>query len=400
MNILELKDNFYWTGVQDPDLKAFDIIMLTEFGTSYNSYLLKGSKKTALLETAKLNFYDTYKQSVEAITDIASIDYIIVNHTEPDHVGSVEQLLALNPNLTLVGTTSAINFLKNIVNHPFESIIVKDHDTLSLGDMTLRFMPLPNLHWPDTMYTYWEEKHVLFTCDSFGAHYSHPEVLRSTVTREADYLGAVKFYFDNILAPFKSPYMQRALERIKDLEIDMICTGHGPVLDSHIPEIIELYTTWCKSENPNSGYTVIIPYVSAYGYTKTLATTIQKGLEANEGISVRTYDMEESNFESVVKELEFCDGFLLGTPTIVGDALKPIWELTLSLHTTALKGKLASAFGSYGWSGEGVPNIIERLKQLKLTVLDGYRVKFKPNAKELEEAYCFGKQFGATLLTK
>ena len=266
MKTMELKKNFYWTGVQDHDLRVFDIIMETEFGTSYNSYILKGSEKTVLFETAKVKFWDEYLASLQNLTDIKDIDYIVVDHTEPDHAGSVEHLLEMNPDIQIVGTTAAINFLKNIVNRDFKSIVVKENDTLSLGDKTLRFLILPNLHWPDSMYTYIEEDKTLVTCDSFGAHYAFDGVLRSRVTDEEGYLRAAKYYYDCIFGPFK-PFVLKALDRIKDLDVDMICCGHGPVLDSHLDDIRDLYLKWSTVVNPNPRKTVIIPYVSAYGYT-------------------------------------------------------------------------------------------------------------------------------------
>ena len=399
MNALELKKNFYWTGVLDPDLKVFDIVMETEFGTSYNSYLLKTSEKTVLFESAKAKFWDEYLETLNKLVNISDIDYIVVNHTEPDHAGSIEKLIEMNPNIKIVGTQVAIGFLKNIVNHDFYSIAVKENDTLDLGDKTLRFMPLPNLHWPDTMYTYIEEDKTLITCDSFGAHYSFDEILLSKVTDNEGYLRANKYYFDNIIGPFK-PFMIKALNRIKDLDIDMICTGHGPVIDCRIDEIKELNAKWCTVINPNPRKTVIIPYVSAYGYTQELAGEISKGIKASGDIDVRDYDLLEVEKSKVLEELGYADGILFGTPTIVGEALEPIWDLTTSIFARTHGGKLASAFGSYGWSGEGVPHIIERLKQLNMKVVDGLRIKFKPSDNDLSEAYDYGYNFGCILQNK
>ncbi|MDR3597192.1 FprA family A-type flavoprotein [Clostridium sp.] len=400
MKTLELKKNLYWTGVLDPNLKVFDIIMETEFGTSYNSYLLKTSEGAVLFETAKVKLFDDYLKELKGLIDINEIDYIVVSHTEPDHAGSIEKLLDINPNIKIVATQVAIGFLKNIVNREFNSIPVKENDTLDLGDKTLRFMLLPNLHWPDTMYTYIEEDKALVTCDSFGSHYSFDGVLLSKLTDNDGYLRALKYYFDCIIGPFKNPFMVKALDRIKDLEVDMICTGHGPVLDCRIGEIKEYYYKWCTVNNPNPRKTVIMPYVSAYGYTKELAGEIAKGIRESGDIDVRTYDMVESDNNRVLEELEFADGILFGTPTIVGEALKPIWDLTTSIFARTHGGKLASAFGSYGWSGEGVPHIIERLKQLKMKVVDGFTVKFKPSDSELKAAYDYGYDFGCILQNK
>lgn len=399
METLELKQNLYWTGIKDKDLRVFDIIMETEFGTTYNSYLIKGSEKTALFETAKFKFFDTYLAELKQLVDISKIDYIIVDHTEPDHAGSVEKLIEMNPNIKIVGTAVAISFLKNIVNRDFYSIAVKENDTLSLGDKTLHFMILPNLHWPDTMYTYVEEDKVLVTCDSFGSHYTFDGVLRSQVTDEEGYMRALKYYFDNIIGPFK-PYMLKALERIENLDIEMICTGHGPVLDSKIPEILDTYRKWSTVVNPNQEKTVVIPYVSAYGYTAEIAEEIAKGIRESGKIDVHLYDCVTADQGEILADIGFADGILFGTPTIVGEALKPIWDLTTSMFACTHGGKLASAFGSFGWSGEGVGHILERLKQLRMKVVDGLKIKFKPGKNDLIEAYDYGYDFGCILLDK
>ena len=399
MKALKLRENFYWTGIVDADLRVFDIIMETEFGTTYNSYVLKGSEKTAVFETAKVKFFDQYLEALQEVVNIEDIDYIVMNHTEPDHAGSIVKLIQMNPHICVVGTACAINFLKNIINHDFYSIAVKENDTLSLGNKTLHFMLLPNLHWPDTMYTYVEEEKVLFTCDSFGSHYCLDDVLLSKVTDNEGYMRATKYYFDNIIGPFK-PFMIKALDRIKDLEVDMICTGHGPVIDCRIDEIKNTYRQWCTVVNPNPKKTVIIPYVSAYGYTGQLAEEIKKGILDSGDVDVRVYDMVVSDQAKVLEELGFADGILFGTPTIVGEALKPIWDLTTSIFAGTHGGKLASAFGSYGWSGEGVPHIIERLKQLRMKVLEGYRIKFRPSENDLTGAYEYGYNFGCVLQNK
>lgn len=399
MRSLELRKNFYWTGIVDDTLRVFDIIMYTEFGTSYNSYVLKDGDKTILFETAKAKFFDEYLEKLKEITEIDQIDYIVVNHTEPDHAGSVERLLEINPGLKIIGTGCAINFLKEIVNGEFTSIIVKDNQELKIGDKTLKFLCVPNLHWPDTMYTYIEEEQILVTCDSFGSHYGFHDVLRSKVTDEEGYMRATKYYFDCIIGPFK-PFMLKALARVRELDVTMICTGHGPVLDSHIPELLDIYEEWCTVVNPNPKKTVIIPYVSAYGYTKMLAEKIAEGIKASGEIDVRSYDMVEADQAKVLEELGFADGILFGTPTIVGEALKPIWDLTTSIFAGTHGGKLASAFGSYGWSGEGVPHIVERLKQLRMNVTEGFRVKFKPGEENLMDAFDYGYNFGCLLQKK
>lgn len=399
MHMVKLRDDFYWTGVTDENLRVFDIIMYTEFGTTYNSYVLKAGDKTILFETAKAKFFEDYVEKLKEIVDVHSIDYLVVSHTEPDHAGSVEKLLDLSPQMKILATGCAIGFLKEIVNRDFVSIPVKDHQRMEIGNKTLQFLIVPNLHWPDTMYTFIEEEQILVTCDSFGSHYAHAGVLASTVPSQADYLKAAKYYYDCIIGPFK-PFMLKALNRVKTMDISMICTGHGPVLDTtdSIKTIMQKYEEWSTVINPNTKKTVIIPYVSAYGYTKELAEKIAEGVKDSGDIDVRSYDMVEADKAAVEQELLFADGILFGTPTILGEALAPIWELTLSMFAGTHGGKFAGAFGSYGWSGEGVPHILERLKQLRMKVDEGFRVRFKPSRSDLVGAYEYGYQFGCRVL--
>lgn len=398
MKTLELKKNFYWVGSLDPGLRVFDIIMHTEFGTTYGSYLLRGSEKTVLFETAKAKCKDAYLEQLSSIVDPKEIDYIVVSHTEPDHSGTIVDLLKINPAIKIVGTGTALRFVKEIVNEDFNKIAVKDGDTLSIGDKTLRFFTAANLHWPDAMYTYVEEDKVLVTCDSFGCHYSFPDVLISKLADREGYNRALRYYYDNIMGPFK-PYVLKAIDKIKDLEINMICPGHGPVLDEDPWKIVNIYKEWSTETNPNNKKTVVIPYVSAYGYTEELATEIKKGIEAAGDIDVRLYDMVTADVTEVLGEIYWADGILFGTPTIIGEALKPIWDLTTCMFAPIHGGKIASAFGSYGWSGEGVPHIMERLHQLRMKVYgEGLRFPFRPSKAQLATAYEFGAGFGISVL--
>ncbi len=399
MKSLQLLPNLTWVGALDPDLRVFDIIMATQYGTSYNSYVLKGSTKIALIETAKLKTFDQYIAKVKEVIDPKDVDYIIVNHTEPDHSGSVVKLLEFNPHLEIIGTALAIEYLKEIVNAPFKYRIVTDGDTLDLGDINLEFIMAPNLHWPDTMYTYVKESGVLFTCDSFGAHYCFDQVLLSKISDLKDYDEALKYYFDVILSPFPS-FMLKALDRIQNLNLKMIAPGHGPVIDTRIKALLALYREWATIINPNTRKTVIIPYVSSYGYTEKLANAISEGIKTAGDIEVRSFDMVSTPLEKVVTEIFYADGLLFGTPTILGDALKPLWDLTSMLYPVVHGGKLASAFGSFGWSGEGVPNMIARLEMLRMDVLDGLSLRFNPDDIKLAQAKAFGFNFGQKLLER
>ena len=383
MKSIRLRDDFYWTGIIDDQLRVFDIIMYTEFGTTYNSYVMKTGDKTVLFETSKAKFFDEYLEKLQEVIDVHKIDYLVVSHTEPDHAGSVERLLDYSPQMKIIATGCALGFLKEIVNRDFVGIPARDGEKMTIGSRTLQFMFVPNLHRPDTMYTFIEEEQILVTCDSFGSHYCLPEVVSTEIKNEEDYQKALKYYYDCIIGPFK-PFMLKALDRVEPMDISMVCTGHGPVLvGDRIRSVMKQYREWSTVVNPNPRKTVIIPYVSAYGYTKSLAEKIAEGVQDSGDVDVRSYDMVSADPEKVSEELLFADGILLGTPTIVGEALKPIWDLTLGMFPATHGGKYAGAFGSYGWSGEGVPNITARLKQLKMKTVEGFRVRFKPSESDL-----------------
>ena len=347
---LKVKDDIFWVGALDFDIRVFDVVMYTEYGTTYNSYVVKGSEKTALIEAAKGKFFDEHLERLNDITVPEKIDYLVVNHTEPDHTGAIEKLLDINPDMTIIGSAFAIKFLKEITNKDFNSKIVKDGDEISLGNKTLTFLSVPFLHWPDSMYTYIKEDKTLFTCDSFGCHYCDEKVFNDLI--EGDFLDAYKYYFDCIMGPFKE-YVQKALDRIKDLEIETICPGHGPVLRTDLDKYIEYYREWSKNDKVDE---VVVGYVSAYGYTKTLAEEVAKGVE-EAGIKAKLYDLETADKTEVLTNIGVAKGLLIGTPTIADDTLPPVWEILISLNANVHKGLKAGVFGSYGWNGTGITNV-------------------------------------------
>lgn len=400
-NTFKITEDLFWVGALDPNLRIFDIIMETKFGTSYNSYLLKGSQGIALFETVKEKFFDEHLEKIRLITNLEDINYIVVNHTEPDHAGSVEKLLEYAPNATVIGSSLAIKYLSEIINKPFNSKVVKDGETLSLGDKTLKFISAPQLHWPDTMYSYVVEDETLITCDSFGAHYCDDRILKSSIEedKEDDYVEAYNYYFRMIMGPFK-PFMLKAMDKIKDLKLNYICPGHGLVLDkSNIEKFMNLYREWCQPTKREK-QSIVIPYVTAYGYTETIAQAIKKGIEsANFDVDILMYDLVTADMNEVLKEINECSGLLIGSPTLLADTLPQIWTILSSLNPVIHRGLPASCFGSYGWSGEALKNITERYKQLKLNVVsEPLGIIFKASEENLETAFNFGLDFAKKVL--
>ena len=400
-NTFKITEDLFWVGALDPNLKIFDIIMETKFGTSYNSYLLRGSEGIALFETVKEKFFDEHLEKIRSVINLEDINYVVVNHTEPDHAGSVEKILEYAPNATVVGSNLAIKYLTEIINKPFKNKVVKDGETLSLGNKTLKFISAPQLHWPDTMYTYVIEDETLITCDSFGAHYCDERVLKSAIedSKEDDYIEAYNYYFRMIMGPFK-PFVLKALDKIKDLDLKFICPGHGLVLDNNnIEKYMNLYKEWCQSVKRKK-QSIVIPYVSAYGYTEEIAQEIKKGIESsNFDVDILMYNLVTADMNEVLSEINQCSGLLLGSPTLLSDTLPQIWTILTSLNPVIHKGLSASCFGSYGWSGEALKNINERCKQLKLNVVsEPLGIIFKPSENNLKDAYNFGLDFAKKVL--
>lgn len=393
--IIDITHDVKWIGILDYDIRTFDIVMTTEFGTTYNSYFINAEKK-ALIEVAKEKFSGQYFKKLNKVTNPAEISYIILDHTEPDHSGSLKQLLTAAPSATVVGSGNAIRYLEDQLNIPFRSLVVKDGDTLDLGNKKLKFISAPNLHWPDTIYSWLEEDRILFTCDSFGAHYCSYEM---TDDINDDYLKAFKYYFDVILQPF-SRFMIKAIERIKPLDINYICPGHGPILSKnhkYIVELTEKYASdYLNATTEKARRSILIAYVSAYGYTKKAAEIIKSGILEGGDFRVEIADIENIDLNELGSLLATTDALLVGSPTINQNTLLPVYKMFALINPIRDRGKLAGAFGSYGWSGEAVKIISETLRNLKLKVFEETsEFKFQPSGSKEENLKAFGREFAA-----
>ena len=379
MAVEQLKENIYWIGVKDPDLRIFDIIMETKKGTTYNSYLIN-DEKVAVLDIVKDGFYNEFKENIASVIGNKKIDYIIVHHTELDHSGALKDLIKDYPEAAIVGSRATLKYLKDILNCDFNALEAKED--ISLGNHTLRFIHAPNLHWPDTMFTYVKEKNTLFTCDFTGSHYC-PEGSITTELND-EYFAEMKYYYDCIMGPFK-PYVNAGLEKIKDLHIDIMAPSHGPVHVREIEKILNLYKEWAKAVEVDENKVEIF-YISAYHNTEMMANFFKSKLE-EKGFKADVTEITQIPLEESIAKIEKAKGILVGSPTINKDAVKPAWDLLSLVSAITNRNKAAMAFGSYGWSGEGVPMLTERLKSLKLkTVSPGYKFCFVPSEEKYKEA--------------
>jgi flavorubredoxin len=390
-----IKPGIHWIGAMHPELRIFDDLFPTEHGTTYNSYLVQGSEKIAIIDTVKIKFVDQFMDKVRSLVDPAKVDYIIVNHSEGDHSGSLSTLLDHCPNAVVVSTQAAKNFVGNMIHKPFQSRTVKDGETLDLGGRTLRFIMAPFLHWPDTMFTRLEEENILFSCDAFGAHYCNT---RSMFNDELDdFTSAREFYFDCLMRPFKDKVLS-AVEKIRHDVIDMICPSHGPIVRRDPWRIIQQYENWSK---PTSfGKKVVVFYISPHGSTEKMAKALADGA-AYDGIEIASYHIVGLSDNELRLLMEEADALVFGVPTINRDVPKPMWDVLAYLSTVKLKTNLAAVFGSYGWSGEACKMVEERLKGMGFKlVADPVRASFTPTPEVLEQCAVLGRMVSEEVAKK
>ncbi len=386
MKVTELKKDVYWVGVFNPELRVFDIIMETKRGTTYNSYLINDDK-VAIIDSVKDGYFKEYITNIKSIIGDKKVDYIVVQHTELDHSGSLKDLLEAYPEATVVASKAAIKYLGGILNREFNSMPADGE--LSLGSKTLKFISAPNLHWPDTIFTYEIEDKILFTCDVMGCHYSPVNCITDQCS--GDYEDEMKYYYDVIMSPFKR-FVNMALDKIENIEKSIVAPSHGPIHIDDIERYINLYRQWAKDE-PILEKNIQIFYISAYGNTEAMAKYLRDKIN-EKGIKAEAYEITENDLGKLVELVDKASGILVGSPTINQDAVEPAWNLLSHVSAIVNRGKIAGAFGSFGWSGEGVPMMTSRLKDLKFKVVDeGLKFNFVPSEEELKKADKFIENF-------
>jgi flavorubredoxin len=398
---VEVAPGVHWIGALDPDLREFDIILRTANGTTYNAYCVRGAEGVAVIDTVKEEFADTFFARLESVARYDEITAIVLNHLEPDHSGALPELLRRAPAARLYISYRAQAMLKGIVKDglaPFAFSPVDTGDRVDLGGRSLRFLHTPFLHWPDTQCTFLPEQGVLFTGDVFGCHYCDARLFND---RAGDFRFSFDYYYQHIMRPFRSHVLE-ALELIEPLDLRLIAPAHGPILREAPRRYVQRYRQLAEpllaNEAGGGERTLLVFYVSAYGNTERMALALRDGAESVAGVRVSLYDLGGGEVAPFVDLVEEADGLVFGSPTINGDAVKPVWDLLSSLTLVNVRGKLGAAFGSYGWSGEAVGLIEDRLRGLKLRVPHkGIKAKLIPTDGELAACRNFGRELSLHL---
>jgi len=377
-----------WVGVRHPDLKIFDEIFPTHNGTTYNAYLVRGLNKTALIDTVKEPFTEEFLAKLEAAGGLDRIDLVVINHTEPDHSGALRHLLARRPDLPVYCTKPAQNFLAQLLNAPFNAQLVSDGMEVDLGGRTLRFLLAPYLHWPDTMFTYLVEDAVLFPCDAFGAHYCPRLLFDDEIP---DFSQDFLFYFDCIMRPFKDK-VREAVAKVEKLPLQLICPSHGPLLRRNPQAVVDAYRRLSALPPASAKPRAVMLTLSSHGNTRQMAAAVREGVESRgfEVLEMRLCDLRDGDLRD---ELELADLVLVGTATINRDAPPQVWHALSLFSLVTPKAKFAAVFGSFGWSGEAVKMVEERLRGLRFKLAaPSLTLRFRPTDDDLVACRKFGEE--------
>ena len=373
MAVKEIKKDIYWAGAIDWDRRLFDELIPLPEGTSYNSYLIKGQKKTALIDTVDPTKEDDLLDNLDDL-EIEHLDYLVVNHAEQDHSGTVPLLLEIYPEAKVVTNEKCKKMLmEHLLIVEDRIITVKDNDTLSLGGKTLRFIFAPWVHWPETMLTYLEEDKILFSCDLFGAHLADSNLWVDDEPRA--YLSAKRYYAE-IMMPFRKN-IKKHLERLKDLEINTIAPSHGQIY-SHPEFILSAYREWISDEVENE---VIIPYVSMHGSVEEMVYILSEELIRN-GITVKLFNLSKTDIGTLAIALVNAATIVIASPTVLTGAHPLVVSAVYLANALRPKLRYASIIGSYGWGGKMPENISAMIGNLEAEILSSVIIKGYPKEED------------------
>lgn len=392
--MIQVKDNVYWLGLRDWDLRRFHGHELsTHRGSSYNTYLIK-DEKTILVDTVWTPYQNDFLELLEREVGISNIDGIVINHNEPDHGGSLAALMERLPNIPIYCSRKGVETIKAHFHKDWNFVPVKTGDRINIGKSDLIFVEMTMIHWPDSMMTYVTGANVLLSNDAFGEHYCAKSIFMDEADECEVYQEAIK-YFANILTPF-APLIRKKVAEVKalNLPIDVIAPSHGVIWRKDPLQIVEKYDLWANQYD--EGFITIV-YDTMYNATKKMAEAIARGIE-NAGFQCKMYNSSTSDVSDIITELFRSKGIVLGSCTVNNSYLRSLSGIVDEIKGHKFKGKKGAAFGSMGWSGEAPGHLSQGLKDAGLQVdLEPLSVKFQPTPEDLEKCVRFGEEFAKSL---
>ncbi|HZK33069.1 MAG TPA: anaerobic nitric oxide reductase flavorubredoxin [Tissierellaceae bacterium] len=392
----KMTDKVTWVGKIDWELRRFHgDEYSTDRGSSYNSYLIK-DEKTVLIDTVWEPFAEEFVENLKKEIDLNEIDYIISQHGEIDHSGALELLMKEIPDTPIYCTANGIKILKGHFHKDWNFVEVKTGDTLDIGESTLTFVEARMLHWPDTMFTYMSGENILFSNDAFGQHYASAHMYNDLVDQAELQQEAIKYYA-NILTPF-SPLVTNKIKEVLSLELplNMIATSHGVIWRDNPAQIVEQYLEWADAYQENQ---ITLVFDSMWGGTRRMAEAIAEGISSVDSeVTVKLFNAAHTDKNDVITELFKSKAMLFGSSTVNKGIMHATGGLLEMIQGIGFKKKKAAAFGSYGWSGESVDILEEKIKGAKLELVqEGIKVLWNPDNEAMEECREFGKSFAEKL---
>ena len=388
-NSIKLSESVDWVGVNDKETDLFESLWPLPEGISYNSYVIN-DEKVALIDTVKINYTDTYLEKVKDVIGDKKVDYLIINHMEPDHSGSIKSMREAFPEMKIVGNAKTMNFLEGFYGITEGTMVVEDGDELDLGSRKLKFYLTPMVHWPETMMTFDQKDKILFSGDAFGGFGSLNGYLFDDEVNIDHFKEEIRRYFSNIIGKY-GPVVHRTISRLRQ-EIDdvgMIASTHGLVWRKDPVHIIDEYDKWSQQQTEEG---VVVVYGSMYGNTKIMAEAVARSLSENGIEQIKLFDVSRKDISFIINDIWKYNGIVLGSCTYNTKIFPPMEYLLQSLESRNLKERVLGIFGSYSWSG-GALDRLEKFKEkvhcdLVEPVIES---QFAPGGDILEKCYLLGK---------
>ena len=393
LNKIKLSGNIFYLGVNDRHTERFENYFPLPYGVSYNAYLIE-DEKNIVIDTVEIGFVEEYILKIKSILGEKQVDYLIVNHVEPDHSGSIKRLLCEYPQMKIVGNSKTIPMLKGFYDIENNCVTVEEGETLSTGKHCLQFFTIPMVHWPESMVTYETTQQILFSNDAFGSFGTLDGGVFDDETRFEFYEDEMRRYYSNIVGKY-GVQVQKALAKLSGVSIKIIAPSHGLVWRENIAKVVELYDKWSKCEAENS---VVIIYGTLYGNTARMADIIARSL-AEEGIrNIRVYDVAKTHSSYLINEIWRCKGVILGSCAYNGGIFTPMASFLKELLHIMPKNRLLSIFGSMSWGGGGVRVLEEFAENIKWNLIaPSVEIKYTTHSEDEERLAEIGKAMAKAL---
>ncbi len=392
MPAIEIKPGVYWIGVNDRTTDLFEGIWpITKEGVSYNSYLIDDEKKV-VVDLVKSFKKDEYIAQISELTDASQIDYVVINHMEPDHSGLLRTFRKVAPRATFMGSAKTKEMLESFFSITDNIQVVSDGDTLSIGKRTLKFFSTPFLHWPETIMTYDVSDRILFPCDAFGGYGAIRGAIFDDECEDFEfYKREALRYYVNIVANYSARVLA-AIEKLADIPVDIIAPSHGLIWRENPSLIVDLYKKWAECAEGKTEPGITLVYGSMYGYTELMMNAVAQGI-SREGVPVEIFDASRTHVSYILPSLWTKSAVMIGAPTYEVSLFPPVAEVLNVCAHKHIKNKKAAYFGSFGWSGGALRHLEKIIEPLKWELVDTFEFKGAPKEEEIKKGEEFGRKF-------